>query len=264
VHVEALILAEGGSLRLRPLTDHLPVCLVPVGGTPILDHGIQALRSVGIDHITVLGGYRAAQVEQACRTYDVVRFRINPVYTREEPVLQALCSVGPLAGGRLLVVRGDLVYDAALIRELLAAPEVNQVVVGSDGKPIGMWCLSPKAADTLFAASGRVGESDGPEPELYSSMSVVMERLGHETFPANGYAWARVSTMEDLARALAAHRCARDATVARKQDLIRATSSEGDRTGSRPVAAPPRIPSRTKRSPWPSSRPSLVVKPIHP
>ncbi len=264
MHVEALILAEGGSHNLRPLTDHLPVCLVPVGGTPILDHAVQALRSVGLDHITVLGGYRAAQVEQACRVYDSVRFRFNPVYTREEPVLQALCSVGPLAGGPLLVVRGDLVFDAALVTELLAAPEGNQVVVGSDGKPIGMWRLSPKAAETLFAASGRTGESEGPEPELYSSLAMVLEQLGCETFPATGYAWARVSTMEDLARALVAHRCAREARVARSEAALGSIGPADDRSGGLPAIRPLRVPVKGARAPWPASRPSPVVKPVHP
>jgi hypothetical protein len=264
VHVEALILAEGGSLQLRPLTDHLPVCLVPVGGTPILDHAVQALRSVDVDHITVLGGYRAAQVEQACRTYDVVRFRLNPVYTREEPVLQALCSVGPLAGVPLLVVRGDLVFDAALVKELLSAPEGNQVVVGHDGKPIGLWRLTPKTTETLFAASGRMGGGDGPEPELFPSLSLVVERMGYETFPAEGYAWARVATMEDLARALAAHRCARAARVARSQERLKLAPAEEPRTGGLPVITPLRVSPPPRRHAWPSSSPSPVVKPVHP
>ena len=65
--VRAFIFAEAGSPRLRPLTEHLPTSLLPVGGIPLLDRQIQALLKCGVMDITVVGGYRAAQVEQACR-----------------------------------------------------------------------------------------------------------------------------------------------------------------------------------------------------
>jgi D,D-heptose 1,7-bisphosphate phosphatase len=46
--VKALILAAGLGTRLRPLTDTVPKCLVPVGGRPLLDVWVERLEDAGI------------------------------------------------------------------------------------------------------------------------------------------------------------------------------------------------------------------------
>ena len=45
---QAVILAAGLSTRLRPLTDDLPKCMVPVGARPLIAHTIEHLRSYGV------------------------------------------------------------------------------------------------------------------------------------------------------------------------------------------------------------------------
>ena len=46
--MQAVILVGGQGTRLRPLTDTVPKCLVPVAGRPILDYWIDALDRAGI------------------------------------------------------------------------------------------------------------------------------------------------------------------------------------------------------------------------
>jgi len=45
---KALLLAAGLGTRLRPLTDSVPKCLIPIGGQPLLDIWIQRLIECGI------------------------------------------------------------------------------------------------------------------------------------------------------------------------------------------------------------------------
>ncbi len=51
--MKAFLLAAGHGTRLRPLTNSVPKCLLPVQGTPILQIWLQACQRFGIDEILV-------------------------------------------------------------------------------------------------------------------------------------------------------------------------------------------------------------------
>ncbi len=58
----AIILAGGLGTRLRPLTDAVPKCLVPIGGRPLLDYWVDALAAAGVREATVNNHAHADQV----------------------------------------------------------------------------------------------------------------------------------------------------------------------------------------------------------
>jgi mannose-1-phosphate guanylyltransferase len=51
--MKAFLLAAGPGSRLRPLTDHTPKCLLPIGGTPLLDLWLDALHGAGVDEVLI-------------------------------------------------------------------------------------------------------------------------------------------------------------------------------------------------------------------
>jgi D,D-heptose 1,7-bisphosphate phosphatase len=59
---KALILAAGLGTRLRPLTDAIPKCLVPIAGRPLLDFWIDSLCDAGIREARVNTHAHAGQV----------------------------------------------------------------------------------------------------------------------------------------------------------------------------------------------------------
>ncbi|MGB3546045.1 MAG: sugar phosphate nucleotidyltransferase, partial [Saprospiraceae bacterium] len=61
--MQALVFAAGLGTRLRPYTDNRPKALVPVGGTPLLDHCLRRLAAAGCTRAVVNVHYFANQIE---------------------------------------------------------------------------------------------------------------------------------------------------------------------------------------------------------
>ena len=57
--------------RLRPLTNDIPKCLVPVNGTPMVERQIQFLLEAGITDITLVSGYKRERLDYLKEKYGV-------------------------------------------------------------------------------------------------------------------------------------------------------------------------------------------------
>lgn len=60
--MRALLLAAGLGTRLRPLTDTLPKCLVPINGRPLIEYWLRMLRDADVYFILVNLHYLADMV----------------------------------------------------------------------------------------------------------------------------------------------------------------------------------------------------------
>lgn len=103
--MKALLLAAGRGTRLRPVTDTIPKCLVPIGGRPLLGIWLDRLFSGNaVEHAVVNTHYLAEQVE-AFVAASPWRDRVTLVH--EEELLGT--------GGTLLNVRRHLGAGAVLM-----------------------------------------------------------------------------------------------------------------------------------------------------
>ncbi|AOT07457.1 nucleotidyltransferase family protein [Pseudoalteromonas luteoviolacea] len=62
--MKAILLAAGLGTRLRPITNSIPKCLVPINGRPLLDFWIEKLIKLGVDDILINTHYFSEQVER--------------------------------------------------------------------------------------------------------------------------------------------------------------------------------------------------------
>jgi CTP:phosphocholine cytidylyltransferase-like protein len=60
----AIILAAGLGLRLKPITDHAPKCLTEVNGIPIITNTLQFLESTAVRTCTLVTGYLSDTVKK--------------------------------------------------------------------------------------------------------------------------------------------------------------------------------------------------------
>ena len=65
--MKAILLAAGLGTRLRPLTDTIPKCLVPIGGRPLLSYWIALLERHGFDEVLVNVHHLPEQVQAFVR-----------------------------------------------------------------------------------------------------------------------------------------------------------------------------------------------------
>jgi mannose-1-phosphate guanylyltransferase len=118
--MKAFILAAGHGTRLRPLTDGVPKCLLPIQGVPLLEIWLNNCKMSGITDVLVNAhAHLKAINEFAAKQTSGVRIRIA-----EEP--QLLGSAGTLAENRdfvagekaFFVLYGDVLTNIDLRRLL--------------------------------------------------------------------------------------------------------------------------------------------------
>ena len=100
--MKAFLLAAGVGSRLRPITDTIPKCMVPVGGRPMLDIWLDAFDQAGIDEVLV----NLHHLPDVVRDHLRERAGSPGVRTFFEPEL--LGSAGTLAANRDWVADEEL------------------------------------------------------------------------------------------------------------------------------------------------------------
>jgi mannose-1-phosphate guanylyltransferase len=99
--VKAFLLAAGVGSRLRPITDTMPKCMLPVGGRPLLEIWLDAFDQAGVDEALV----NLHHLPDVVRSYLAGRTGAPRVRTTYEPEL--LGSAGTLAVNREWVAGED-------------------------------------------------------------------------------------------------------------------------------------------------------------
>lgn len=110
---QAIVLAGGCGLNMRPFTFEMPKGLFPVGGKPILEHIIDLLRKYGIREIILSVGHLGEKIKE--HFGDGKKFGVNITYTMEE---KETGTAGALrlakkyiTSDSFLVIHGDILID---------------------------------------------------------------------------------------------------------------------------------------------------------
>lgn len=80
--MKALLLSAGFGTRLRPLTDTIPKCLVPINGKPLLQIWIENLTKCGVKEFLVNTHYLHEQVEEFVNN-SIFKEKITLIYEKE-------------------------------------------------------------------------------------------------------------------------------------------------------------------------------------
>ncbi|MBN8464867.1 MAG: nucleotidyltransferase family protein [Dechloromonas sp.] len=109
--MKAFILAAGRGERMRPLTDHTPKPLLPVGGKPLIAWHLERLAAAGFTEVVINHAHLGKKIEAALGDGSQWGLRIR--YSPEPPgaleTAGGIANALPLLGDQpFLVVNGDV------------------------------------------------------------------------------------------------------------------------------------------------------------
>jgi len=128
--MKAIILNAGKGGRLGNLTDDRPKCLVEVGGRPILDFQLDALRLAGVLELVIVVGYRHEMIRDYLKRYPefLVTWLENPDYAETNTAYSLWLARHEMTDA-FLYLNGDVLFHPELVRRLVAAPSVNPLAI---------------------------------------------------------------------------------------------------------------------------------------
>lgn len=215
--VRAMLMAGGRGERLRPLTDTTPKPLLKVGGEPIIDRNIDALRRVGIEDITVSVRYLAEQIEAHFAGSEVKCVR------ETEPLgTIGACAMLPAGGApTTLLMNSDLLTNISLedfyfhheeqrnditIATISHTVSIPFAILATEGDRVTG--IEEKPTYTHYANGGiyliRSSLLENLKPERLDAPDFIAEaiksgaKVGH--FPISGF-WLDIGTPADFRQA---------------------------------------------------------------
>ncbi len=120
--MKAVILAAGEGKRLRPITSSRPKPMIPLSGKPILEHTILGLKSVGIDQILLIVGYKQDIIKEYFqKTSHQLDVKID--YITQEKYLGTAHAAGYarefIKDEDFLMMYGDLFVDPEIFKIII-------------------------------------------------------------------------------------------------------------------------------------------------
>ena len=238
--MKAIVLSAGQGRRLLPLTENCPKCLLPVNGEKtMLTLQLEALARCGVDRATVVVGFGADQVEHFATTHLVpglaVETLFNPFHSTTDNLVTCWLARQAMHG-EFLLLNGDTLFEDALLRRVLDAPQAPVTVtvdhksayddddmkvsldpngrllaIGKDlpaatvgAESIGMIAFRESGAKIFVDALERaIHEPVALRRWYLSVVNDLAQQTAVETVSIHGLWWCEIDSPEDLAAARA-------------------------------------------------------------
>jgi len=120
--MKAVLLAAGEGIRLKPITATRPKHLIKVGGKPILQFCLEAVKKAGIDEAIIVTHYMG----EAIGSYfgDGEKFGMHLSYVEQKALLgtgNAASATEPFLNDEdFVLVYGDLLFGQDTVKQVLS------------------------------------------------------------------------------------------------------------------------------------------------
>jgi choline kinase len=222
----AVYLAAGEGRRLRPLTDDRPKAMIELGGVPLAERALRALRAAGMEAMVAVTGYRSEALRDLGDL--VSEYRFNPRFADANNIYSLWCARDVVARG-CYIVNADVLFEEEIARRLVASGDTAVLcdcsgrpdreamkAVAEDGRLVRLSKQAPLDSNPEYIGLARIDSAQGPLLASILDRFVEQGRVGVYYEDAleelarrgrvrveriDGLAWIEIDDHEDLARA---------------------------------------------------------------
>lgn len=133
--MKVLILSAGQGRRLLPLTEDKPKSALPVGPRSVLEWQLHEIAQCAVDEVVVVTGFAADVIDDivARQTAVPARTLYNPFFAQCDNLGTCWVARSEMQGD-FIVINGDTLFEAAILRRLLANDVGAAVTLVTDSK----------------------------------------------------------------------------------------------------------------------------------
>ncbi|MEM2105941.1 MAG: sugar phosphate nucleotidyltransferase [Candidatus Bathyarchaeia archaeon] len=127
--MKAVVLAAGEGVRLQPITLTRPKHMIKVGGKPLLEHCLSAVKASGINEVLIVTHYMGNVIREYFG--DGKNFGLKIEYAEQNAVLgtgNAVSVAEPFVDKDFLLVYGDLLFSKEAVTKVLNAYKKAEAV----------------------------------------------------------------------------------------------------------------------------------------
>lgn len=124
--MKAIILAAGKGIRLKPLTDNKPKCLVELFGKSLIEHTVSTFQQCGISDITIVTGYLSNLLD-----IPNVSYIKNKNFASTNMVETLFCAREKLDDS-VIISYGDIIFEKKVLKKIIDCPDDISLAIDID------------------------------------------------------------------------------------------------------------------------------------
>jgi 2-aminoethylphosphonate-pyruvate transaminase len=239
--VKALVLAAGDGARLEPITQHLPIAMLPIGSETVVSRLFRQLAGCGVAEVCVVVGYQGERLQEhlsevAERLGIELSVLSNGSYARTSTAFSASLASRWVGSTPFLLIDGDVVTTDEVVtrmaqrtcstiayeRRPITGPEEMKLAIRNRGwtetvarlgknlanetvagECIGIAAFDGTGAESLFSALGELEPSELESSYYERAINDVAARIDVATLQIDHTDWTEIDFVTDYLEAAA-------------------------------------------------------------
>ncbi len=171
----AVILAAGLGMRLNPVTENMPKCLIKIGGRSLIERCISLFVKYGVKTFVVVTGFKGEKIRgQLGEDFSSARILYvdNPLYGSTNNIYSLWLAREYLENGAF-IIESDVICEERVVEQIMRSPHSSAWLVDRFKRGMDGCLLSADALERI--TSLKIVRTDLPEytDSMFKSVGIL-------------------------------------------------------------------------------------------